>query len=94
MTIFHLAALRSETRLYYLLGEGADSGILTNKGRNALHLACRARQSNVVGYLCQVSSGSRHLLFPVPSIKILGLYFTALALLCESASIRLILQDY
>jgi len=57
VTIFHLAALRSETRMFYLLGEGADPTILTEKKRNALHLACRARETNVVGYLCQVSLG-------------------------------------
>ncbi|KAF4634858.1 hypothetical protein G7Y89_g3236 [Cudoniella acicularis] len=55
LTIFHLAALRSETRMFYLLEQGADPTILTKKGRNALHLACRARQSNVVGYLCQTN---------------------------------------
>jgi ankyrin repeat protein len=53
MTLFHLAALRSETRLYWLLEQGADPSILTQEGRNALHLACRARQSNIVGYLSQ-----------------------------------------
>ena len=55
VTIFHLAALRSETRMFYLLEEGVDPFLLTKQGRNALHLACRACQSNVVGYLCKVS---------------------------------------
>jgi ankyrin repeat protein len=64
MTVFHLAVLRSETRMFYLLGEGADPTILTEKKRNALHLACRARQSNAVGYLCQVSLGVHYLLLP------------------------------
>ncbi|KAH6665101.1 ankyrin repeat-containing domain protein [Halenospora varia] len=53
MTIFHLAALRSDTLMFYLIEQGADPHILTKNRRNALHLACRARQSNVVGYLCQ-----------------------------------------
>jgi ankyrin repeat protein len=41
--------------MFYLLEQGADPAILTRTGRNALHLAARARQSNVVGYLSQVS---------------------------------------
>jgi ankyrin repeat protein len=56
--------MRSEARLFYLLGEGANPNILTKKGRNALHLACRARQSNIVGYLCQVSFNISFLLPP------------------------------
>jgi len=50
--------------MFYLLGEGADPAILTGKNRNALHLACRARQSNVVGYLCQVSLSFHYFLLP------------------------------
>jgi hypothetical protein len=64
VTVFHLAALRSETRMFYSLGEGADPTILTEKKRNTLHLACRARQSNAVGYLSQVSLGFRYCLLP------------------------------
>ncbi|RDW73411.1 ankyrin-3 [Coleophoma cylindrospora] len=55
LSVLHLAALRSETCLFYLLEKGADPSILTNEGRSVLHLACRARQSNIVGYLCQTS---------------------------------------
>ncbi|KUJ10009.1 ankyrin [Mollisia scopiformis] len=51
VTLLHLAAMRSEARLFYLLEEGADPSILTKDGRNALHLACRAREGNVVEYL-------------------------------------------
>lgn len=47
--------MRSEARLAYLLGEGADPAALTKNKRNALHVACRARQSKIVGYLCSVS---------------------------------------
>ncbi|RDL32415.1 Ankyrin [Venustampulla echinocandica] len=54
LTIFHLTALRSHARVFYLLEEGADPSLLTKKGRSALHLACRARQSNIVEYLCQI----------------------------------------
>ncbi|TVY33699.1 Ankyrin [Lachnellula occidentalis] len=53
VTILHLAAMRSEVLLLYLVEEGADPVILTKTDRNALHLACRARKSNVVGYLCK-----------------------------------------
>jgi hypothetical protein len=55
VTILHLAAMRSTARLFYLVEKGSDPSILTRKDRNVLHLACRARQSNIVGYLCQVS---------------------------------------
>ena len=55
VTILHLAAMRSETLLFYLLELGGKLDNLTKKGRNALHLACRARQSNIVQYLCHVS---------------------------------------
>ncbi|RDW87374.1 ankyrin-1 [Coleophoma crateriformis] len=55
LTVLHLAALRSETCLFYLLEKGADPSILTNEGRSILHLACRARQSNIVGYLCETT---------------------------------------
>lgn len=62
VTILHLAAMRSETLLFYLLEQGGKLGNLTKKGRNALHLACRARQSNIVQYLCHVS-----IMFPILS---------------------------
>ncbi|KAH8807526.1 ankyrin repeat-containing domain protein [Xylogone sp. PMI_703] len=55
LTVLHLAAIHSEALLFYLLGEGADASVLTTDERSILHLACRARQSNIVGYLCQVS---------------------------------------
>ena len=55
VTLLHLAALRSETRMFYLIEQGGDPEISTKNGRNLLHLAARARQVNVVGYLCQVS---------------------------------------
>jgi hypothetical protein len=37
--------------MFYLLREGADSTILTEKKQNALYLAYRARQSNTIRYL-------------------------------------------
>lgn len=54
VTLLHLAAMRCEAFMFYLLQLGADPHKLTKNGRNALHLACRARQSNVVEYLCKV----------------------------------------
>jgi ankyrin repeat protein len=51
LTLLHLAALRSEIDVARLLAAGADASLLTNDGRSALHLACRARKSNIVGYL-------------------------------------------
>lgn len=51
LTPLHLAAMRSEIDVSRLLDAGADANTLTNDGRSALHLACRARQSNVVGFL-------------------------------------------
>ena len=65
VTIFHLAAMRSELCLFHLLDQGSDPFILTKKRRNALHLACRARQSNIVGYLCHVSLKSNSLPPPI-----------------------------
>ncbi len=68
VTILHLAALRLETRMFYLLEEGADPFLLTKQGRNALHLACRARQSNIVGYLSKVSLRILLLARPLPPL--------------------------
>ncbi|KAE9375050.1 ankyrin [Stipitochalara longipes BDJ] len=52
VTLLHLAALRSEGLLFYLIDEGANPTMVTKKDRNLLHLAARARQANVVEYLC------------------------------------------
>jgi len=60
VTLLHLAALRSETRMIYLIEQGADPEAVIKRGRNILHLAARARQANVVGYLCQVSPSHLH----------------------------------
>ena len=65
VTILHLAAMRSEALLLYLVEEGADPVILTKTGRNALHLACRARKSNIVGYLCEVSIDIYHFQYSI-----------------------------
>lgn len=51
MTPLHLAVICSEVDAARLLAAGADVNMLTNNGRNVLHLACRARQSNIVAFL-------------------------------------------
>jgi ankyrin repeat protein len=53
LTLLHIAAIRSEITLSRLLAAGADASILTNNGRSVLHLACRARKSNIIGHLLQ-----------------------------------------
>ena len=56
-TALHYAATRSEVHLARLLDAGADPTIVTEDGRNLLHLACTSRQSNIVGFLLSTSSG-------------------------------------
>ena len=51
LTLLHVAALRSEAHLARLLSAGADPTILTRNGRSVLHLAARARRSDIIGYL-------------------------------------------
>ena len=47
----HLAATISEPTVAALIRHGADSSISTHEGKNLLHIASRARQSNIVGLL-------------------------------------------
>lgn len=49
----HLAAMMSEYFTKGLLAAGADSSGRTAQGLTPLHLACRARQSNIVGLLIE-----------------------------------------
>lgn len=44
----HLAAMRSEVEAAKLVSLGADVTLRTTDSQNALHLACRARQTNIV----------------------------------------------
>lgn len=53
LTPLHLAAMRSVICVVRLLAAGADPSILTKNGRSVLHLACRARKSEIVGFLLQ-----------------------------------------
>lgn len=46
-----MAVFCSEIEVAQILAAGADSNILNKEGRSALHLACRARKSNIVGLL-------------------------------------------
>ncbi|CAF9930044.1 MAG: hypothetical protein ALECFALPRED_004507 [Alectoria fallacina] len=47
----HLAATFCEKRVRRLLIQGADANALTVEGQSLLHIASRARQSNIVGLL-------------------------------------------
>ena len=49
----HLAAIISEELVARLIQMGADPFAVTHEGRNLLHAAARARQSNVVGLLLE-----------------------------------------
>ncbi|KAF9890532.1 hypothetical protein FE257_005937 [Aspergillus nanangensis] len=49
----HLAATISEMLVSMLIAKGADTASATNDGRNLLHIASMARQSNVVGLLLE-----------------------------------------
>ena len=50
----HLAAARSEYSVAALVSKGADPNSYCGERRTPLHIACRARQPNVVGYLLLV----------------------------------------
>jgi ankyrin repeat protein len=65
LTPLHLVVMRSEYEVSQFLKAGADPNILTKDGRNVLHIACRSRESNVLGYLLdKVSHLSRSLSMP------------------------------
>ena len=53
LTPLHIASIHSEEHFVRLLDAGANASILTKDGRSALHLAARARKSNIVGLLLQ-----------------------------------------
>lgn len=53
LTPLHLATLKSESWVLRLLKAGADPLLLTSTRRSVLHLASRARQSNILGFLLQ-----------------------------------------
>jgi ankyrin repeat protein len=47
----HLAATISEQLVHWLVDAGADPAVRTREGQTPLQVACRARQTNVVGML-------------------------------------------
>lgn len=51
LSLLHLSAMRSEYHVARLLNAGADPTLISKDGRTALHLACLARRSDVVGFL-------------------------------------------
>ncbi|RDW57863.1 uncharacterized protein DSM5745_11381 [Aspergillus mulundensis] len=53
VTPIHFAATVSETLVAKLMARGADATLSTKEGLNLLHIASRARQSNVVGLLME-----------------------------------------
>ncbi|OBS28294.1 hypothetical protein FPOA_02235 [Fusarium poae] len=48
---FHIAATKSESEVAVMIDCGVDINLLTSASQNALHLACRAHQPNIV---CQL----------------------------------------
>ncbi|KAH7242547.1 ankyrin repeat-containing domain protein [Fusarium tricinctum] len=54
LSALHLAALRSEVDVVKLISLGADPNYLTSDSQNPLHIACRARQANIVGGLLEL----------------------------------------
>ncbi|RFU29562.1 hypothetical protein B7463_g6755, partial [Scytalidium lignicola] len=57
LSALHLSAMRSELHVAQLLDAGADPTLVTKDGRTALHIACRARRSGVVGFLLHKTNG-------------------------------------
>lgn len=51
LTPLHLAVTHSHLEASRLIVAGADLFAVDNKQRNVLHLACRAREDNIVGHL-------------------------------------------
>lgn len=54
LSCLHLASMRSEVHTALLLRSGANPSLLSPGGRSIFHLACRARQSGIVGQLLSV----------------------------------------
>lgn len=52
----HLAATISEQLVHWLVDAGADPAVRTREGQTPLQVACRARQTNVVGMLLELYS--------------------------------------
>jgi ankyrin repeat protein len=83
LSALHLSAMRTELEVARLLDAGADPTLVTKEGRTALHLACRARRSGIVGFLLHKASlclfGKFSLIFqpwpflPYPKLAIFGL---------------------
>jgi ankyrin repeat protein len=52
----HIASMHSEVHVARLLQAGADPSFVMKTGRNAFHLACRARKSGLVGLLLSTAA--------------------------------------
>ncbi|KAJ4238431.1 hypothetical protein NW757_013059 [Fusarium falciforme] len=51
LTAIHMAAMRSAVQVFQLVDAGANLSSLTRDSQNVLHLACRARKSNIVAQI-------------------------------------------
>ena len=67
LTSIHLSAMRCEINVARLLAAGADMSNLTKNKRTSLHLACRARRSDIVRLLLNETSDRELILGRVDS---------------------------
>ncbi|KAI8654377.1 NACHT domain-containing protein [Fusarium sp. Ph1] len=51
LTAIHMAAMRSAVQVFQLVDAGANLCSLTRDSQNVLHLACRARKSNILAQI-------------------------------------------
>ena len=87
----HLAASVSESRLRRLVESGADLERVTSEELSALHVAARARQSNIVGLLTQfyVSQGRTSFIDHVDNTGRTALHYACRSGMFESVAILL-----
>ena len=83
-TALHYAASTSEFHVAKLLRAGADPTILTFEGVSPLHVACRARQPNVVGLLLATYKQLGKLEQLVNLCDVIGLQRTSLHIAARS----------
>lgn len=56
LTALHMTAARSEPQLARLVDPSADLQLVTEDDRSVLHIACKARKSNIAGLAIEKSS--------------------------------------
>lgn len=84
LTPLHLAVTHSHLETSRLIAAGADLFAVDNKQRNVIHLACRAREDNIVGYL--VTLTTKRLLDAVDSDGLTPLHHACLSGRLEAVS--------